>query len=37
MVNLILVLLGLIAIIGLIGALYVNRKDTQHKKLNRPS
>jgi FtsZ-interacting cell division protein ZipA len=37
MVNLVLVLLGLIAIIGLIGALYVNRRDAQHKKLKRPS
>ncbi len=37
MVNLVLVLLGLVAIIGLVGALYVNYRDAQHKKLKRPS
>jgi len=37
MVNLVLTLLGLIAIISLIGALYVNYKDSQSKKLKRSS
>lgn len=34
-VNLVLVLLGLIAIVSLIGALYVNYKDAQRKNLKK--
>lgn len=34
-VNFVLLLLGLIAIISLIGALYVNYKDSQNKKLKK--
>jgi hypothetical protein len=36
MVNLVLTLLGIIAVISLIGALYINYKDSQSKKLKRP-
>ena len=36
-VNFVLLLLGLIAIVSLIGALYVNYKDAQKKNLKKPS
>lgn len=35
-VNLVLVLFGLIAIVSLVGALYVNYKEEQRKKSKKP-